>query len=377
MALLGYHEALIRRGSALEVACVPTEPLHAEGLIIALSFVGVCGTDLQILNGSRPDTAEILGHEGVGAIVKSVGNGALAPGEQVVFNPAAQLSRGLILGHNTPGLFQKYITVDSRAVEEGLVMAANGCRPPMCAALIEPLAAIVYAHELISNITPDLRTVVVFGGGPVGLLATIYLAGLGTRVLLIHPTQARLDTIARLRISSPAAMLVACDDVAVRIAARNEGRPIDAALICTTRAGAPLALRQAVEVVKHGGCIDLVTNYPENSTDLYDIDVDAVRTVRSANICGCPKEGRYVFGSIRGRRISFTSHRGTSHSHLQKSLRALSQDTASYMKLITHVLPLHEAAGAIQKLSGSKSHCIHDMDCIKLVINMTNNRYVR
>lgn len=374
MASLGFHEALIRRGDALHVAHVRTEPLQAGGLIIAPSFVGVCGTDLQILNGSRPDTAEILGHEGVGTIVKTAGNGTPAVGGQVVFNPAAQLPKGRILGHNTPGLFQKYITVDAEAVEDGLVMLANDCNPPTCGALIEPLAAIVYAHELISNTVPDLRTAIIFGAGPVGLLATIYLGSLGVRVLLVHRTQARLDTVARLKILSPAAMLIATDDVAKRILARNEGRPGDAALICTTRAGAPSALWHAVESVREGGCIDLVTNYPDNVNAPHDIDTLALRGVRSANICGSPKEGRYLSSDISGHRIAFSSHRGTSHAHLKTALRALSSDTASYMRLITHVLPLHEAAGAIQGLSGSKSHVVHGMDCIKLAIDMAGSR---
>ncbi len=355
----------------LYLAHVPTRPPQAGGLLIAPSFVGVCGTDLQILNGSRPDTAEVLGHEGVGTIVETARTGALTVGEQVVFNPAAQLSRGWILGHNTPGLFQKYITVDSQAVEEGLVMPANDCNPPVCGALAEPLAAIVYAHELISNIVPHLRTVVVFGGGPVGLLATIYLSSIGAKILLVHPTQARLDTVARLKILNPVGTLLAADDVAERILARNDGHPVDAALICTARTGAPSALRQAVQVVKHGGCIDLVTNYPEGATVPHGVLAPALREVRSGNVCGSPQEGRYLFADISGRRIAFTGHRGTAHAHLKKALRALNAAAASYMRLITHVLPLCEAAEAIQNLSESKRHGAHGLDCIKLVVEMS------
>ena len=371
MASLNFHEALVRRGNVLRLARVPTQPLHAGGLLIAPSFVGVCGTDLQILNGSRPDTAEVLGHEGLGTIVATASTGPLTAGEQVVFNPAAQLSRGWILGHNTAGLFQTYITVDSQAVEDGLVMTANECNPPIRAALTEPLAAIVYAHELISNIVPHLRTVIVFGGGPVGLLATIYLSTLGAKILLVHPTRTRLDTVARLKILNPDATLLAVDDVAERILARNDGHLLDAALICTTRAGAPSALRQAVRVVRQGGCIDLVTNYPEGATVAHDILASAVRAVRSANVCGLPRGGRYLFADISGRRIAFTGHRGTAHSHLKKALRALSGDVDSYIRLITHVLPLRQAAEAIQRLSESKHQGADGLDCIKLVVEMT------
>ena len=372
MAPFGFHEALVRRGSVLHLVHVPTKPPQAGGLMIAPSFVGVCGTDLQILNGSRPDTAEVLGHEGFGTIVETAGTGALTVGQQVVFNPAAQLSRGRILGHNTPGLFQKFIAVDSQAVEDGLVMPVNECRSPVCGALVEPLAAIVYAHELISNAIPDLRTVLILGGGPVGLLAAIYLSNLGVKILLVHPAQSRLDTVARLNILNPVATLLASDDVAERIKARNDGHPVDAALIATTRAGAPWALCQAVEVVGHGGCVDLVTNYPENATTPHGICTPALRAVRAANICGSPKEGRYLFADILGRRIALTGHRGTSQAHLRMALAALSRDATSYTRLITHVLPLREAAEAIQRLAESKRHCVNGQDCIKLAIDMTS-----
>ena len=369
----GYHEALIRRGSALHLGRVPTELPSVGGLIIAPSFVGVCGTDLQILNGSRPDTAEILGHEGLGTILETAEKAALSAGEQVVFNPAAQLSRGRILGHNTPGLFQKYITLDAQAVEDGLIMPANDCSPGLCGALIEPLASVVYAHELISNTAPNLRTAVVFGAGPVGLLATIYLGSLGVRVLLVHPTQTRLDTVTRLKIATPEVELIATEDAAKRIRKCNDGCKVDAALICTTRTGAPSALRQAVESVRHGGCIDLLTNYPENAPAPHGIDAAALRTVRSANICGSPREGSYLYWDISGRRLAFSSHRGTSHAHLKKALQTLISDPASYRRLITHVLPLREAASAIQRLSESKGHLVQGVDCIKLAVDMTES----
>lgn len=339
---------------------------------VALSFVGVCGTDLQILNGRRPDTAEILGHEGVGTIVEASGRGDLAVGEQVVFNPVAQLSRGWILGHNTPGLFQKYITLDAQAVDEGLVMPANECDQSLCGPLVEPLAAIVYGHELISNKVPELRTIAIFGAGPVGLLAVIYLRSLGVRVLLVHPTRTRLDTVASQRNLNPDAIFVASDDVAERIKACG-GSPIDAALICTTRAGAPSALRQAVEIVRDGGCIDLVTNYPEEAGTPLDVDVSTLRCVRAENVCGSPKQGRYLHVRVSGRQIAFTGHRGTSHSHLRTALRSLASNAASYTPLVTHVLPLREAAETIQHLSESNHRFVQGRDCVKLVIDMESS----
>lgn len=365
MELIGYHDALVRRGNVIHFGRAPTIRSPDGGVRIAVSFVGVCGTDLQILNGRRPDTAEILGHEGVGTVIESNRRGQLEEGTQVVFNPAAQLSRGRILGHNTPGIFQKYITLDSLAVDEGLVMPANVGDRPICGALVEPLAAIIYAYELISNRTPNLNRVAVFGGGPVGLLAATFLRGLGVNVLLVHPTQTRLETIASLKILSSDEMAMVSD-----VKTRSD-LPFDAALICTSRIGASPALRQAIEIVRDGACIDLITNYPQGVGAPFGIDASALSRVRGENICGAPRGGRYLDAHVLDRRISFTGHRGTSHTHLERALRSLADNAVAYMKLMTHILPLRIAGEAVQRLSETQSHLVQGRDCIKLIIDMT------
>ena len=366
-----YHPALLRRDRTLQIASVPT-PSPARGdLRVKLLFVGVCGTDLQILNGSRPDTAEILGHEGVGRVARAGPAAALAEGQVVVFNPAAQLSAGRILGHNTPGLFQKFITVDSRAVEEGLVIPAGDCPPTVYTALAEPLASVIYAHQLITRQVRHLRTAVVFGAGPVGLLAVTYLGGLGVRVLLVHPTQERLKTAAALGIVSPTAALTLCDDLPGQLLGLNDGQRPDAALICSTRVGAPAALRHALEVVAEGGCIDLITNYPEAGVAPPGVDTVLLRAVRAENVNGVPLEGRYLVTEGSGLRVALTGHRGTSAEHLRGALRELRCHSAAYARLITHVMSLHAAGQAIQRLSESPTRTLGGRECIKLVIDMS------
>ena len=370
MTGLGCHEALVRRGGTLQLTSVPTEAPDRNGARIQLSFVGVCGTDLQILNGSRPDTAEILGHEGVGRVAEAGPAAAISVGEPVVFNPAAQLSAGRILGHNTQGLFQRFITVGARAIEEGLVIPARDCPPAVYAALVEPLAAVIYAHQLIANGLRELRTVVVFGAGPVGLLAATYLGGLGIRVVLVHPTQTRLKMAVALEIVSPTFALTLSDDLREQIIRLNGGDRPDAALICTTRVGSPAALRHAMDVVRDGGCIDLVTNYPEGAPALQGVQATSLRAVRGENVNGVPREGRYRVADGSGRRIALTGHRGTSREHLRKALQVLHVDSAAYARLITHVLPLSEAGQAIQSLSESRARALGGQECIKLIIDM-------
>jgi len=365
------HQALVRRGTALEIASVPTPSPEAGGLLIAPSFVGVCGTDLQILNGSRPDTAEILGHEGAGLILEAGHGAALSEGEYVVFNPSAQLPAGRILGHNVPGLFQRCYAVDAQAVSDGLVMPVETGLPPLCGALVEPLGGVIYAYELISRAVPNLRAAVIFGAGPIGLVFAEYLQQYGVRVLLVHTTQGRLDTAVQLGLVEPNATMTASDDLTERILAWNDGAPLDTAVICTSMRGAQVALKHAVAVLKDGGCVEMVTNFPATSITPPGITAEAIRAVRASNVCGMPPEGNYVTAEIAGRRIVFTGHRGTSREHFVQAMRVLRSRTSRYTAMITHILPLEDAAEAIGRLAHTRGVSIDGKDCIKAVVDLT------
>jgi 2-epi-valiolone-7-phosphate 1-reductase len=367
----GLHQALVRRGYSLQLETVPTTLPGPRDLLISLSFVGVCGTDLQILNGSRPDTATILGHEGIGVVERAGPEATLRAGETVVFNPVAELSAGRILGHNAPGLFQQRIAVDSTAVDQGLVMPISGAIPPLCGALVEPLAAVIYARELISRSTAELRSVVIFGAGPIGLLAAVYLSQCGIRTLIVHPSPVRLNTaIDRGLIAAHSTMIVS-EDLVKRIVAYNDDCFVDAALICTTRRGAPAALQTALDITKDGGCVDIVTNYPETASAPYGVATDSIRNVRAANVCGTPDRGAYIYSVISGRRIAITGHRGTSAQHLRQAIRLLQFQKSPYAAVVTHVLTLDIAADAIQILADSNERILYNRDCIKAVIDLT------
>lgn len=371
MDTVSHHQALLRTSSGLQLAAVPTPSPKAGGVLVAPSFVGVCGTDLQILNGARPDTASILGHEASGVVVRAGQGAALKEGQSIVFNPSAQLKKGRILGHNVPGLFQQYFLVDEQAVQDGLVQAVEEGLPRVCGALVEPLAGVIYTHELISHIVPQVQSAVVFGAGPIGLITTEYLRSRGARVLLIHSSQKRLDTAVELDfLESDSAMLFG-NNLSERILGWNSGRWLDAAVICTSMEGASAALTHGMDVLKSGGCIEMVTNFPAGAPTPEGITAAALREVRAANICGVPEEGAYVKADISGRAIAFTSHRGTSRTHLSQAMHMLNSTQQRYTRLITHVVSLQQAAGVIETLSRTRKASIDGRDCIKAVVDLT------
>jgi 2-epi-valiolone-7-phosphate 1-reductase len=189
----------------------------------------------------------------------------------------------------------------------------------------------------------------------------------------VHPRQTRLNTALELKLIAANAALTVSEDLPDRLLALNNGSKVDTALICTTRQGAPLALRHALAVVESGGCIDLVTNYPEDGAALAGLGTESLRTVRAANVCGIPREGAYLHTEVSSRRIAVTGHRGTSADHLKKAMRELGSRATSYSKVITHVLSLRGAAAAIPVLANSGTRALDGRDCIKAVIDLTTD----
>ena len=60
------------RGVELVETALPV--CRVDDVVIAPRYVGLCGTDLNILRGGRADRAQILGHEGVAEVVQAGDN---------------------------------------------------------------------------------------------------------------------------------------------------------------------------------------------------------------------------------------------------------------------------------------------------------------
>jgi L-iditol 2-dehydrogenase len=198
----------------MELRDVPVAPPGPADVLLRVGAVGLCGTDFHIFAGHGnyhtdergrivplEESPQILGHEFVGIVEEA---GALAtglrPGDRVIVDQGRNcMSAGrplceycatgdshqcLFYGEHgitgLPGALAEYITVP----------AVNALRveglPFLDAALTEPLGCIVHACDLVErantrfrlrheNRAQDVRTVLIFGAGPAGLLFTQYL----------------------------------------------------------------------------------------------------------------------------------------------------------------------------------------------------------
>jgi threonine dehydrogenase-like Zn-dependent dehydrogenase len=182
------------------------EPAAADAIIVETRLVGICGTDVEIVQGvyGTPPPGRnrlVLGHEAVGRVVQAPAGSAHAVGDLVVPivrhpDPVPCLSCSVgewdmcVNGRYTEhGIKER----DGFAAERFAVRPDHAVAVPRTlgdlAVLVEPASVVAKAWEQIGRIGArshwQPRTVLVTGAGPIGLLAALMARqrGLETHVL--------------------------------------------------------------------------------------------------------------------------------------------------------------------------------------------------
>ncbi|HLX30844.1 MAG TPA: alcohol dehydrogenase catalytic domain-containing protein [Casimicrobiaceae bacterium] len=175
-------------------------PVRESGeVLIRIEAVGICGSDMHAYHGHDPRRVPpmILGHELAGVIAE--GEGA---GRRVTVNPLIVcgvcdycvhgrdnlcIDRTMI-GMTRAGAFAEWMTTARRSVID--LPEGMGARE---AALTEPAATAWHALQLASRalVRPLVDcSVLVLGGGAIGMLATLLLAHQGARRIAVAETNA-------------------------------------------------------------------------------------------------------------------------------------------------------------------------------------------
>ena len=192
-----------------DVVEVPTPEPGPGEVRVRIKLAGVCGTDLQIHDGTYPAVFPLTpGHEMVGT-VEALGDGvtSLEIGERVVVNGTApcgkcdfcnegrplQCTAMSALGINGPGGFaEAMLAPASRCV-------GIGDLDPAIAVFAEQAACAIHGMEIL-----DARpgsTALVLGSGPTGLLLAQLLMHSGAaRVTVAAPTRFKLEIARQLGI---------------------------------------------------------------------------------------------------------------------------------------------------------------------------------
>lgn len=265
-------------------------PSPAAGqLLIRLLRVGICGTDLHLLE-TRPDgrircsspftipaEGRVIGHEGVG-VVAAVGPdtplwhagdlaclesilvcGECVPCRRGMFN---QCARASLLGLQTDGLFQEWVVVPSRLAHRVNDLAGSPAERDGLAC-VEP-AAVAFLACQNARVAPADH-VLVIGGGPIGYLAALLARQVfgAARVTLSEPMRLRRE-FARLACDvtvTPEELHAAATRFDVVIEAAGALPVIDSLLprlkpnsriVLLARTGTPLEIHQVDELITKG-----------------------------------------------------------------------------------------------------------------------------
>ncbi|MCI0666134.1 MAG: alcohol dehydrogenase catalytic domain-containing protein [Acidobacteria bacterium] len=197
----------------MELHDLPVPKPGPRDVLVKVGAVGLCGTDFHIFDGTanyntdangRPipfeEQPQILGHEFCGSVIET-GSGVsdLKPGDRVVVDQGlnchsrneAQLCEYCATGdsHQCARYQEHGITGLQGALAEYIVVpGVNAVRiesdlPVDQAALIEPLGCVIHSNEMMLKTSARyrfngeraIRSVLICGAGPAGLLFTQYL----------------------------------------------------------------------------------------------------------------------------------------------------------------------------------------------------------
>lgn len=356
---------MVREGGQVQWRRVATPPLH-QGIRVAPWVSGVCGTDLQILRGERSDPAPILGHEGIVRVMSaaSAGGHQLTPGQLAVINPTHPAQPALLLGHTVDGLLQERACIPYPYLEDGLIEPVTAQLHPSLAALIEPLAAVLYACQIMR---PHVQRgpLLIYGSGTIGhlaaMLAPSHLPGID-QVVLVHRTAAYRDWSAR---TFPGL----CDHQV--IGESGATRPASAALMATPRTATLACLDEAIARLMPDGIINLLGGLPTEARSNH-LPQLALAPIRGENCGGQPTEGHVTRATTRhGHPLRLTGQRGVSSRHLQQAIALLATPDHPFASLVTWVSSPSLLAQCLNDylISGERTH--EGRRFIKLAVSMT------
>lgn len=195
--------ALLTAPETIEVLAV-NDPAPAAGeVLVRMSAVGICGTDLSVYSGDRSvsEMPWVMGHEGGGEVV-AVGPGGdpARIGETVVVEPnypcldcsaclagiTSVCPQRAIVGINSPGLLAELVAVPSQFAHA----LPETVSSKEALAILEPLTVARVAIAMVT--VPERANVLIAGAGSQGLMLVQLLVAQGAKpwVMELDPGRA-------------------------------------------------------------------------------------------------------------------------------------------------------------------------------------------
>ncbi|TAL98283.1 MAG: zinc-binding alcohol dehydrogenase family protein [Paraburkholderia sp.] len=245
-------------------------PARGNGeVLLRVSRVGICGTDLHIFTGSQPylEYPRVMGHELSAVVVEAERDSGLSAGDSIYVMPYLSCGHCVacrqgktnccvnikVLGVHCDGALTEYLSVPAQFVHkaEGVTLDQ--------AAMLEFLA--IGAHAVRRTDVLAGQRVLVVGAGPIGMAAMIFAKLRGAAVTCLDTRADRL-AFCQSHLGVDAAVAVGVDD-AKQLASLTDGEFFDAVFDAT---GNIDAMNRGFSFVAHGGKYTLISIVPGQVT---------------------------------------------------------------------------------------------------------------
>lgn len=248
--------------------------------LVAVQAAGICGTDIHATQGLFPwKPPLVMGHEYTG-VVQDVGRGVSRRliGRAVGCEPSygcgacADCAEGRVsqcAGCTRVGGFAERVVLPVsclHALPRGL--------DPVTAAMTEPAACCLSNLEMFRM--PPAATVLVIGGGIMGLLTMVLARRRGAKRLILSDPIAERRAMAK-RVGASTVVDPTRENLRDRVLSLTRDRGAD--VVCEA-VGKPELVAQSLTLVRPGGVVQLVGVNPKGSTlplDLYDVHFREIR----------------------------------------------------------------------------------------------------
>jgi L-iditol 2-dehydrogenase len=269
-----------RGGARFTIDEVP-DPVPASGqALVAVQAAGICGTDIHATQGLFPWTPPlVMGHEYTG-VVQEVGRGVSRRliGRAVACEPSYGCGECADCKEGRISQCSRCTRVGGFA--ERVVLPASCLHPlpreldPLTAAMTEPAACCLSGLEIFRM--PRGATVLVIGGGVMGLLTMVLARRRGARRLVLSDPIAERRAMAK-RLGASVVVDPARENLRERVHALTRGRGAD--VVCEA-VGKPELVDEALALVRPAGIVQLVGVNPKGSRlalDLWDVHFREIR----------------------------------------------------------------------------------------------------
>jgi L-iditol 2-dehydrogenase len=307
--------------------------------LVRVGFCGVCGSDIpRVFVKGTYHFPTIIGHEFAG-IVEACGDGVcgFAPGDRVAVFPliwcgrCAPCEQGRYvqcvdydyLGSRSDGGFAEYAVAPQRNL---LPVPENV--PLAWAAMTEPAAVALHAVRRSGRNLMG-RSVAIFGAGPIGLMAAQWARTMGAAPVILFDVVARKLEMARALGFTLVFDNRATDPVeAVRSITGQEG-----VYLAVEGAGVPQTFIQAASCTARGGSMVILGNPAADVTLPASLISQLMR--REAELVGAWNSDYSAAGN---------------DDDWRAVLAGMAARTIALDSLITHRIPLREAAAALRMM---------------------------